>query len=75
MILCNLKEAGNLSVKIYDAKGKKIITVCNEHKDAGLHTFNWSGTDADGSMVGSGIYMVHMKSGTYSATKKIAIVK
>lgn len=75
LIRCDMKEAGNLSVKIYDAKGKEIITIFNGHKDAGRHEFSWSGTDSGNSKVGSGIYMVHMKIGSYKETKKIAVVK
>ena len=47
----------------------------NEEKQPGFYSIQWDGKDNSDNTVGSGIYMVHMKSGTYSATKKIAIVK
>lgn len=70
-----LKEAGNLSIKIYDAKGREIITLYDGYHEAGIFNKPWNGTDSQGNYVGSGIYLVHMESGSYSETKKIAVIK
>ena len=47
----------------------------NQEKQPGFYSIQWDGKDAGGRMVGSGIYIVHMKSGNYAETKKIAVVK
>ena len=60
---------------VYDNKGNKIKTIMDENKDADTYIRKWDGKDDSGNTVGSGIYIVHMKSGTYSATKKIAVIK
>ena len=68
-------EAGSINVKIFDSKGKEIITLWDGYKEAGENNFPWDGTDANGKKVGSGVYMVHMKAGGYTEVKKIVVVK
>lgn len=75
LIQCDMKEAGNLLVKIYDAKGKEVIVLFDGQKDAGRHEFTWPGMGSGGSKVGSGMYLVSMKCGSYSETKKIVVIK
>lgn len=74
-INCDVKDAGKLTVKIYDSKGKEIIVLWDGHKEAGTQPFPWAGVDSGGSKVGSGIYLVHMECGGYKETKKIAVIK
>lgn len=75
VIICDLKEAGNLSVEIFDSKGKKIKTVWNGHREAGRAEFPWTGVDSNNRKVGSGVYIVYIEIGSYSETKKIAVIK
>ncbi len=75
VIRCDMKEPGQLTIRIYDARGREVITLCDEQRGAGRHKFSWAGQDSGTHSVGSGIYIVHMKAGGYSKTNKIAVVK
>jgi len=40
-----------------------------------LYGLTWNGTDENNQSVGSGIYFYKMKAGSYSATKKMILMK
>ena len=59
-----------VTIKVFDALGKEITTLVNEIKPAGHYdvTFNGKG-------LSSGVYYYQMKSGSFTETKKIILVK
>ena len=75
IIHIELDKQTHVKVVIYDNKGKEIIKLLDEDKQPDFYTLKWNGKDSSGNVVGSGIYMVHLKAGAYKETKKIAIVK
>ena len=62
---------------LYTTSGRLVrILVDNEVKLAGvIHTENWDGTDDSGSMVGSGIYIAHLRIDDSYRSEKICFVK
>jgi flagellar hook assembly protein FlgD len=42
---------------------------------AGKHQVVWNGTDDNGSAVSSGLYFFRMKTGKYSSTRKMVLMK
>jgi len=75
IIRVELDKQAHVRVTIYDNRGREIIKVLDEEKEAGFYPIPWDGTDDDGRRVGSGIYIVCMEAGSYTETKKIAVVK
>jgi len=71
----SLKEAGPVSIEIYNIKGQLVRTLINEVKEAGNHTIVWNGRDKNNSSVSSGVYFYKMKAGKYSSTKKMIMMK
>jgi len=71
----NMIEDGNVSIDIFNVKGQKVRTLINEHVTAGDHSLVWNGTNNNEQKVSSGIYFYKMKSGNYSATKKMILMK
>ena len=65
----------NIALEIYDTQGREVKKVMDEDKIAGTYVITWDATRDGESKVGSGIYMIHMKAGKYSKTRKIAVVK
>ncbi|MCD4817171.1 MAG: T9SS type A sorting domain-containing protein, partial [Candidatus Cloacimonetes bacterium] len=65
----------NTELSIYNIKGQKVITLVNEKLETGNHSVTWNGTDNSGKKVTSGIYFYKMKSGRYTATKKMILMK
>ncbi|MFA6981377.1 MAG: T9SS type A sorting domain-containing protein [Ignavibacteriaceae bacterium] len=70
MIRYELKEASNVSLKIYDQLGKEVAELINEEKPAGTYEEKF-----DGSKLASGIYFCQLKAGDLIATRKLMLMK
>jgi hypothetical protein len=71
----SLAEASRAVIVIYDLAGRVVKTVFDASVDPGPHSVVWDGTDDAGRRVGSGVYWMQMKAGTYSSNKKMVILK
>ena len=71
----NLREAGAVTLDIFNIKGQKVKTLINENQSSGNHTVVWNGKDDNNRSVASGVYFYKMRSGTYSSTKKMILMK
>lgn len=71
----SLKDAGNVSLKIYNTLGQEIKEIFSGYKNAGTHTFSWNGTDNYGNKVASGIYLYRINSDNFTAVKKMIMLK
>jgi hypothetical protein len=71
----SLKEAGHVTVNIYNVLGQNVRTLVDEYQNAGNYTAIWDGHDGTGSEVGSGIYFYRIKSGDFSDIKKMVLMK
>ncbi|MBN8568414.1 MAG: T9SS type A sorting domain-containing protein [Ignavibacteria bacterium] len=67
-----LKNAGFVSLKIYDLLGREITELVNETKDAGRYTVDFN---ASKYMMSSGIYFYRIKAGEFVDTKRMVLVK
>ena len=74
-IAYSVKEAGNVNLKVYNVKGQLVRTLVNDVKETGNYTSTWNGTDNSNKSVSSGVYFYKMKSGNYSSTKKMILMK
>ncbi|RJP67687.1 MAG: T9SS C-terminal target domain-containing protein [Ignavibacteriales bacterium] len=63
-------QTSNISLKVYDALGRKVATLVNEEKPAGEYEVQF-----DGSGLTSGIYFYQLKAGDYVETKKLILIK
>ena len=63
-------EAGTVSVDVFNVAGQKIDTIANEFMGAGSHSVTW---DASGSS--AGVYFYTVKSGDFSKTMKMTLLK
>lgn len=59
-----------VTIKVYNVLGKKIATLVNERKSIGNYSVVFNSRN-----LSSGIYFYRIVSGTYSATKKMIILK
>ncbi|MFA7056578.1 MAG: choice-of-anchor J domain-containing protein, partial [Candidatus Cloacimonadales bacterium] len=71
----SLKDAGNVTLDIYNIKGQKVKTLLNEHREAGTHNIVWNGTDDNNKNVSSGVYFYKIKNGKFTSTKKMILMK
>jgi len=69
------RENGPVSIDIFNIKGQKVRSLLNENKEAGNHSVLWNGKDDNGKNVASGVFFYRMKSGKYTSTKKMILMK
>jgi len=76
----NAEDGENAEISIYNLKGQKIrVLECFNSVETkateSLSYIIWDGTDEDNKPVSSGIYLYKLKSGKYSNTKKMILMR
>jgi len=71
----SLKEKAPMTLEIYNILGQKVKTLVSDVMDKGTHNVVWNGKDNSGRNVASGVYFYRMKSGSYTSTKKMIMMK
>lgn len=69
-ITFSIKDAGFVSLKVYDLLGREVATLVNERRAAGIYDANFNAAN-----FGSGVYFYTLSSGGFSQTKKMLFVK
>lgn len=69
----SLKEAGPVSVEIYDLKGRLLKTLRCDAK-AGEHSIGFSARDEKGLVLPAGVYLYRFKTGNYRKTGKMLLL-
>jgi hypothetical protein len=71
----SVKEAGNLSIAVYDTKGRLVKQLLQTSKPGGSFTTHWDGTDASGKQMSNGIYYLTLKTDGFRTSKKLVLMK
>jgi hypothetical protein len=72
VISWQMNEPGFVSIKIYDLLGREITELVNEFKEAGNHRFV---LDATKLTIASGTYFYTLRTGGFSSTKKMVLIR
>jgi len=65
----------HVQLMITDVRGARVRVLVNESLPRGVHQPRWDGHDDSGQPVASGIYFVRMQAGTYTAVRKLVLLK
>jgi hypothetical protein len=68
-------ERSQVSLKVYDVRGRLVQTLVNEVKDVGSYSIQWNGQDSSGLQVSSGIYLYTLETDNFKSTKKMVVLK
>jgi flagellar hook assembly protein FlgD len=71
----SLKVAGDVSIAVYDVKGRLVRQLVQTNNPGGSFTTHWDGTDAAGKQMSNGIYYLSMQSDAYRASRKLLLLK
>ena len=66
----SVPEVSHVRLVVYDLLGREVGVLVNERKQPGTYTVRF-----DASGVASGVYIYRMETGSYSASKKLVVVK
>jgi hypothetical protein len=70
-----LPEDATVVMKVYNVLGQEIRTLVNEQQPAGYYTVIWDGSNDNGEMVSTGVYIYRLTAGQYIASKRMVLVK
>jgi len=66
----DVPKASHVELSVFNMLGQKVISLVNQNMDPGTHTVAW-----DASSNSSGVYYYRISAGTFSATKKMVLLK
>ena len=64
-----------VSLNIYNILGKKVSTLLNNVLNPGKHKIEWNAKDNEGNPVASGIYFYELSSSSFTARKKMLLIR
>ncbi len=70
-----LEENSHVSIDVFNIKGQLVSSLVDRQMPKGIHNVVFSGVDNSGRKLASGVYVVRMKSGTYSKSMRIMLSK
>jgi hypothetical protein len=71
-----LTDNQHVSLKIYNRLGQEVKTLINTQlKSSGWHSATWNGTDKNGNVVSTGIYIYKLILNNQILSKKLLIIK
>ncbi len=70
-----LPQGQDVSLKVYDVKGRQIVTLQDGRMDAGYHTISWNGTDDTGRQMSSGVYFYVLQGEDLKLMEKMVLLK
>lgn len=71
----SLPETQKVRLTVYSLDGRKVATLLDETRGAGLHEVVWTGRDDAGQSVASGTYFYRIDAGRYSDVRKMTLMK
>ncbi|MGE5498979.1 MAG: T9SS type A sorting domain-containing protein, partial [Syntrophothermus sp.] len=63
-------EAGNVQIKLFDITGREVMVLLDEQKAAGSYFLRMNG-----SRLPSGVYIYTVRSGSFTDSKKLLLIK
>ncbi len=71
----SLANDGDITLEIYDIRGRRVNTLIREHFRAGHHSLVWNGEDTRGRKMPSGIYLYRLKTEDKILTRRMMLIK
>jgi hypothetical protein len=71
----SIEKAGRVQLAVYDATGRRVRTLVDEHRGANDYSIEWDGRDDGSRPVGSGVYFVRLVANGTTQTTKVTLLK
>jgi hypothetical protein len=69
-----LAEERDVQIRVYDVLGRRVATLVDGRREAGLHHLTWR-PERGRTALASGVYFCRMRAGDYRATRKLVVVR
>jgi hypothetical protein len=67
----SMPASGDVSLRVYDVRGRAVRTLVTGAREAGTHTALWDGRDESGHTVTAGVYFARLIAGGGVATRRL----
>ncbi|MBN1155238.1 PKD domain-containing protein [candidate division KSB1 bacterium] len=74
-VLYDLPEDAKVRVELFNLLGQHVITLLDENVPVGSHMIDWHGIDKFGNSVPSGVYICHIRAGSFRNCIKMMYMK
>jgi hypothetical protein len=64
-----------VSIAVFDVTGRRVVSLVDGTRPAGVQSVTWDGRDEHGQAVASGVYFYRMASGNFTQTRKMVLLK
>jgi len=71
----DIKAATPVKVDIYNLRGQHVRSLLDDSKAPGSYDLAWDTKDDNGRAVANGVYLYKIRTGTYSSSKKMILLK
>lgn len=69
-----LNEAGRIQLEVFSMSGQKIRVLADDFTNSGMHSVYWDGTDAAGSALANGLYVLRLRTESGATLSKRVMV-
>ncbi len=70
-----LPREEHVLLQIFNVLGQVVFTAVDKKQEAGYYRLQWGGSDHNGHLLPSGVYIMRLKAGKFSQTRKLALLK
>jgi hypothetical protein len=70
-----LQAPQHVRLAVHDLKGRHLLTLIDNHLEAGPHQVTWNGRSADQRELPSGTYLIRLETGATVKTKKVLMIR
>jgi len=70
-----LPRAGAAELALYDVTGRRVRSIVDGARSAGVHVCRWDGRDDSGHPLASGIYLVRLRADGVQLTQRMAVIR
>jgi hypothetical protein len=74
-ITFELARPEHVRLALFDATGRRLLTLFDGERAAGPHAATWRGVDASGDPVPAGVYFYRLTAGAFSQTRQLLIAR
>lgn len=65
----------DVSLVVYNLLGQAVASLADGKKSAGYYELQWDGRTNEGRLVSSGVYMLRLKAGDFTATRRMIVLR